>query len=65
MNPEVFETIATGGRTSSRAQQPARRHERGQGRLKISMTTPAFELGVNIATTPGKTVSRTRPAAHQ
>src|SRR4029079_14991942 len=31
--------------------------ERGNGQLKISMTDPkAFELGVNIATTPGKIV---------
>ncbi len=31
--------------------------ERGNGQLKISMTdTKAFELGVNIATTPGKVV---------
>ena len=31
--------------------------ERGNGQLKISMTDPkAFELGVNIATTPGKVV---------
>ncbi|WP_259779637.1 PHA/PHB synthase family protein [Aestuariispira ectoiniformans] len=31
--------------------------DRGKGRLKISMTDPeAFEVGVNIATTPGKVV---------
>ena len=31
--------------------------ERGQGKLKISMTDPeAFEIGGNIATTPGKVV---------
>src|SRR5664279_6160927 len=31
--------------------------ERGNGQLKISMTdTKAFELGVNIATTPAKVV---------
>jgi polyhydroxyalkanoate synthase len=58
-NPEVFrETIATGGQNLVKGLNNLLDDiERGNGRLKISMTDPnAFELGVNIATTPGKIV---------
>ncbi len=58
-NPEVFrETIATGGQNLVRGLNNLLDDiERGNGQLKISMTdTKAFELGVNIATTPGKVV---------
>ena len=58
-NPEVFrETISTGGQNLVRGLNNLLDDiERGHGRLKISMTDPkAFELGVNIATTPGKVV---------
>src|SRR5213080_1109847 len=58
-NPEVFrETIATGGQNLVRGMHNLLDDiERGNGQLKISMTdTKAFELGVNIATTPGKIV---------
>jgi polyhydroxyalkanoate synthase len=58
-NPEVFrETIATGGQNLVKGLHNLLDDiERGEGRLKISMTDPkAFELGVNIATTPGKVV---------
>jgi polyhydroxyalkanoate synthase len=58
-NPEVFrETIATGGQNLVKGLNNLLDDiERGNGRLKISMTDPkAFELGVNIATTPGKVV---------
>jgi len=58
-NPEVFrETIATGGQNLVKGLHNLLDDiERGNGRLKISMTDPkAFELGVNIATTPGKVV---------
>jgi polyhydroxyalkanoate synthase len=58
-NPEVFrETVATGGQNLVRGLHNLLDDiERGNGRLKISMTDPkAFELGVNIATTPGKVV---------
>ncbi len=58
-NPEVFrETIASGGQNLVRGLNNLLDDiERGNGRLKISMTdTKAFELGVNIATTPGKVV---------
>jgi polyhydroxyalkanoate synthase len=60
-NPEVFrETIASGGQNLVRGLHNLLDDiERGNGRLKISMTDPkAFELGVNIATTPGKVVLR-------
>ena len=60
-NPEVFrETIATGGQNLVRGLHNLLDDiERGNGQLKISMTDPkAFELGVNIATTPGKVVFR-------
>ena len=58
-NPEVFrETVATGGQNLVRGLHNLLDDiERGNGQLRISMTdTKAFELGVNIATTPGKVV---------
>lgn len=58
-NPEVFrETIATGGQNLVKGLNNLLDDiERGGGKLKISMTdAKAFELGVNIATTPGKVV---------
>ena len=58
-NPEVFrETIATGGQNLVRGLHNLLDDiERGNGQLKISMTdSKAFELGVNIATTPGSVV---------
>jgi poly[(R)-3-hydroxyalkanoate] polymerase subunit PhaC len=61
-NPEVFhETVKTGGHNLVRGLHNMLDDiERGKGQLKISMTDPkAFELGVNIATTPGKVVYQT------
>jgi polyhydroxyalkanoate synthase subunit PhaC len=58
-NPEVFrETIATGGQNLVKGLNNLLDDiERGNGKLRISMTdSKAFELGVNIATTPGKVV---------
>lgn len=58
-NPEVFrETISTGGQNLVKGLNNLLDDiERGQGKLRISMTdSKAFELGVNIATTPGKVV---------
>jgi len=58
-NPEVFrETISTGGQNLVKGLNNLLDDiERGHGKLKISMTdSKAFELGVNIATTPGKVV---------
>src|SRR3989442_10560025 len=58
-NPEVFrETVATGGQNLVRGLNNLLDDiERGNGQLRISMTDPkAFELGVNIATTPGHVV---------
>ena len=58
-NPEVFrETISSGGQNLVRGLNNLLDDiKRGNGQLKISMTdTKAFELGVNIATTPGKIV---------
>ena len=58
-NPEVFrETVATGGQNLVKGMNNLLDDiERGNGQLKISMTdSKAFELGVNIATTPGKVV---------
>ncbi len=58
-NPEVFrETIATGGQNLVKGLNNLLDDiERGNGQLRISMTdSKAFELGVNIATTPGKVV---------
>jgi polyhydroxyalkanoate synthase len=54
-NPEVFrETVASGGQNLVRGLNNLLDDlERGNGQLRISMTdTKAFELGVNIATTP-------------
>jgi len=58
-NPEVFrETVASGGQNLVKGLNNLLDDiERGNGQLKISMTdSKAFELGVNIATTPGKIV---------
>ncbi len=58
-NPEVFrETIASGGQNLVKGLNNLLSDiERGGGQLRISMTdAKAFELGVNIATTPGKIV---------
>jgi len=58
-NPEVFrETISTGGQNLVKGLNNLLDDiERGNGKLRISMTdSKAFELGVNIATTPGKVV---------
>jgi polyhydroxyalkanoate synthase len=60
-NPEVFkETIATGGQNLVKGLHNLLDDiERGNGKLRISMTdAKAFELGVNIGTTPGKVVFR-------
>ncbi|MEP7206308.1 MAG: class I poly(R)-hydroxyalkanoic acid synthase [Casimicrobiaceae bacterium] len=56
-NPEVFrETVASGGQNLVKGLHNLLDDiERGGGQLRISMTdAKAFELGVNIATTPGK-----------
>ena len=58
-NPEVFrETVASGGQNLVKGLNNLLDDiERGNGQLRISMTdSKAFELGVNIATTPGKVV---------
>jgi polyhydroxyalkanoate synthase len=60
-NPEVFRaTVASGGQNLVKGLHNLLDDiERGNGKLKISMTdAKAFELGVNIATTPGKVVFR-------
>jgi polyhydroxyalkanoate synthase len=60
-NPEVFkETVASGGQNLVRGLHNLLDDiERGNGQLRISMTdAKAFELGVNIGTTPGKVVFR-------
>ncbi|HEY8243933.1 MAG TPA: class I poly(R)-hydroxyalkanoic acid synthase [Casimicrobiaceae bacterium] len=60
-NPEVFkETISTGGQNLVKGLNNLLDDiERGNGQLRISMTdAKAFELGVNIGTTPGKVVFR-------
>ena len=60
-NPEVFRaTVASGGQNLVKGLNNLLDDiERGNGKLKISMTdAKAFELGVNIATTPGKVVFR-------
>ena len=61
-NPEVLhETVRTGGENLVKGLNNLLGDiERGQGQLRISMTdSKAFELGVNIATTPGKVVYQT------
>ncbi len=58
-NPEVLRlTAETGGENLVKGLQNLLQDlERGQGQLKISMTDyKAFELGKNLATTPGKVV---------
>ncbi|MEO7762186.1 MAG: class I poly(R)-hydroxyalkanoic acid synthase, partial [Casimicrobiaceae bacterium] len=58
-NPEVLhETVKSGGENLVKGLKNLLGDiERGNGQLKISMTdSKAFELGVNIATTPGKVV---------
>ena len=58
-NPEVVrETMASGGQNLLRGLNNLLGDiERGDGQLQISMTDPkAFEMGKNIATTPGKVV---------
>jgi polyhydroxyalkanoate synthase len=58
-NPEVFrETITSGGQNLVKGLNNLLDDiERGNGQLKISMTdSKAFDLGVNIATTPGHVV---------
>ena len=58
-NPEVLRlTAETGGENLVKGLQNLLQDlERGQGQLKISMTdNSAFELGRNIATTPGKVI---------
>ena len=58
-NPEVIkETMDSGGQNLVRGMQNLSRDiKAGDGTLKIAMTDEnAFELGVNIATTPGKIV---------
>jgi polyhydroxyalkanoate synthase len=60
-NPEVFRaTVSSGGQNLVKGLNNLLDDiERGNGKLRISMTDPkAFELGVNIATTPGKVVFR-------
>ncbi|WP_142804171.1 alpha/beta hydrolase [Tepidiphilus sp. J10] len=61
-NPEVFrETLRTHGQNLVRGLKNLLRDlEEGHGQLRIRMTdTTAFELGKNIATTPGKVVYQT------
>ncbi len=61
-NPEVLRlTAETGGENLVKGLQNLLQDlERGQGKLKISMTDiNAFELGKNIAMTPGKVVYQT------
>jgi len=58
-NPEVLRaTIESQGENLARGFENFRRDlEKGQGQLQITMTDPgAFELGRNIAVTPGKVV---------
>ncbi|MCB1783399.1 MAG: class I poly(R)-hydroxyalkanoic acid synthase [Alphaproteobacteria bacterium] len=58
-NPEVLdETVRTGGENLVRGLENLMEDmERGKGELKISTTkSGAFELGVNIAATPGRVV---------
>jgi polyhydroxyalkanoate synthase len=58
-NPEVLrETVATGGKNLLDGLVNLLEDlEQGKGQVRVKMTDPrAFELGVNIATTPGKVV---------
>ncbi len=58
-NPEVMRAVLeTGGQNLAKGLENFRRDmERGQGSLQITMSdAEAFELGRNIATTPGKVV---------
>ncbi|HVC10177.1 MAG TPA: class I poly(R)-hydroxyalkanoic acid synthase [Burkholderiales bacterium] len=61
-NPQVLrETLATGGQNLVRGLNNLLADiEKGAGRLRISMTDEsAFEIGRNVATTPGKVVYQT------
>jgi len=61
-NPQVLhETLATGGQNLVRGLNNLLADiEKGEGQLRISMTDEtAFQLGKNIATTPGKVVFQT------
>jgi polyhydroxyalkanoate synthase len=61
-NPQVLrETLATGGENLLRGLNNLLADiEKGEGQLRISMTDEkAFQLGRNIATTPGKVVFQT------
>jgi polyhydroxyalkanoate synthase len=61
-SPQVLrETLSTGGLNLLKGLNNLLADiERGQGRLRISMTDEtAFELGKNVATTPGKVVFQT------
>ncbi|MFZ5509760.1 MAG: class I poly(R)-hydroxyalkanoic acid synthase [Pseudomonadota bacterium] len=61
-NPEVFrETVKSHGQNLIKGLNNLLRDmEEGNGQLRIKMTdTSAFELGKNVATTPGKVVFRT------
>ncbi len=58
-NPDVIrETVDSGGKNLVRGMSNLQRDlEAGEGQLKIQMTDPdAFEVGRNVATTPGKVV---------
>jgi polyhydroxyalkanoate synthase len=58
-NPQVIrETIATGGENLMRGMNNLLRDlERGGGQLRVSMTDEtAFQLGRNVATSPGKVI---------
>ncbi|GLW60676.1 class I poly(R)-hydroxyalkanoic acid synthase [Hydrogenophilus thermoluteolus] len=64
-NPEVFqETLRTNGQNLINGLKNLLRDlEEGGGQLRIRMTdTEAFELGKNIATTPGKVIFQTELA---
>ncbi len=61
-NPEVLqETVRSGGKNLLKGLDNLLKDlEAGEGNLRISMTdTTAFELGRNVATTPGKVVFQT------
>ena len=62
-NPDVLKATLEnkGENLVSGLQNFVRDMEQGDGQLKIAMTDPeAFELGVNVATTPGKVVYQNR-----